>query len=863
MADSASNQKGPEQAMKSVLPPEELVAAEPFVEVAVLIPLRGKQVLGTNQRFKFFTYSVPPLLRGQLRPGHLVAVPFGQRRAQGVVMGTLHETKVKGLRDVDRLIHSAPVLWPLQLELARWMASYYVAPFSSCLTLFAPAGVITRSGGKGIARPLYEWRICLQIEPAEIAICLSKKGRDTHQKKVWDYLLANPHLCVGRNELLQACNLPAASGAIRALQQKGWLKVEGAEIKLGLELHEARLKSLALGGTSRYLYSLQMLAKQGGEAWKSELDALCKTPLKDWRWLADHGLIKLQEMQRLRNPIQSQAFPPSNALQLSRAQKLALDVMRERLYRKDGAPGQTVLLQGITGSGKTEVYLQALEICLAQGRQAIVLVPEISLTPQTVKRFAGRFPGRVSFVHSGLSTGERFDIYRLAHAGAIDVLVGPRSALFAPMARIGLIVLDEEHDDAFKQSAEEWGANSVFYDARRVAAEMSRRSGALLILGSATPSLGTLANVFRGKITRTILPERIGQTVKGFGALPLPPIELVDMRQELMAGNSSVFSRSLQEQLALVLSQGEQAILLMNRRGSRTFVLCRNCGHVLRCADCSICLTYHQDSQQLECHSCGQKDSPPRTCPDCQDKRIRYFGAGTELVTDELAKLLPAARILRWDADTARGKDNHIRFMKLVSSGQVDVIVGTQMIAKGLDLPLVTLVGVIAADTGLFMPDFRAPERTCQLLIQVAGRAGRSARGGRVLFQTYQPEHYAIQAAVQNDYERFCRRELQFREEMGYPPHRRMARLVYWDKDANKARKAGQSLKRAIRRELHRMGPQASQLEVLGPTAPFYERLRTYWRQQILILGHDPTRLLHKLEIPSGWRVDLDPVSTL
>ncbi len=863
MAESASNQKGPEPVTPKVFPPEDLVAGEPFVEVAVLIPLRAKQAPGTDQRFKFFTYSVPPRLRGQLQPGHLVAVPFGHRRAQGVVMGTLHETTVKGLRDVDRLVHAAPVLWPLQLELARWMASYYVAPLSSCLALFAPAGVITRSGGTGVARPLYEWRIRLQVEPADIGMSLSKKGRDTHQKRVWDYLLANPRTPLSRKQLLQACNLSAASGSIRALQQRGWLKVEGANIRLGLEPYEARLKSMVLGGTSKYLSSLQMLAKQGGEAWKSELDALRKTPLKDWRWLADKGLIQLQEMQRLRNPIRSQSFPPSNAPQLSRAQKMALDAMQGGLNHISGAAGQTVLLQGITGSGKTEVYLRALEICLAQGRQAIVLVPEISLTPQTVKRFAGRFPGRVSFVHSRLSTGERYDIYRQAHAGAIDVLVGPRSALFAPMAHIGLIVLDEEHDDAFKQSAEEWGSNSVFYDARRVAAEMSRRNGALLILGSATPSLGTLAGVFRGKIARTVLPERIGQTAAGLVALPLPPIELVDMRQELMAGNYSVFSRSLQKQLEMVLAQGEQAILLMNRRGSRTFVLCRSCGHVLRCADCSICLTYHQDSRQLECHACGQRESPPRTCPECRDKRIRYFGAGTELVTEELAKLLPAARILRWDADTARGKDNHIRFMNLVSSGQVDVIVGTQMIAKGLDLPLVTLVGVIAADMGLFMPDFRAPERTCQLLIQVAGRAGRSERGGRVLFQTYQPEHYAIQAAVQNDYERFCRRELQFREEMGYPPLRRMARLVYWDKDADRARRAGQSLKRAINRELQRMGSQASELEVLGPTAPFYERLRTYWRQQILIKGHDPACLLHNLEIPSGWRVDLDPVSTL
>lgn len=528
-----------------------------------------------------------------------------------------------------------------------------------------------------------------------------------------------------------------------------------------------------------------------------------------------------------------------------------------------GPPGQTALLQGVTGSGKTEVYLQALEFCLAQGQQAIVLVPEIALTPQTVKRFASRFPGRVSFVHSGLSTGERYDIFRQAHAGEVDVMVGPRSALFAPLARLGLIVLDEEHDDAFKQNAEEWGGSTVFYDARRVAAELSRRSGALLILGSATPSLGTLASAAEGKMARAILPVRMGQTAEGFGKLPLPAIESVDMRQELMAGNYSVFSRALQTQLTQVLASREQAILLMNRRGTRTFILCRTCGHVLHCQDCSTCLTYHGDSRRMECHSCGKASVPPRTCPECQDSRIRYFGAGTELVTEELNKLFPDARILRWDADTARRKGSHIDFMDVVSRGEADVIVGTQMIAKGLDLPLVTLVGVVAADIGLFMPDFRAPERTCQLLIQVAGRAGRSDLGGRVIIQTYQPEHYAIQAAALNDYEKFSTRELTFRKEMGYPPYRRMARLVFWDTDEGKARKAAKSLKRSIIRHLRLLDSSSQPLEVIGPAPPFYERLRTYWRQQILILGHDPAPFLRTLDIPSGWRVDLDPVSTL
>ncbi len=833
------------------------------MEIAVLIPLRGSRTAAATRDFKLFTYRIPPRLQGRLRPGQLVDVPFGPRRAQGIVTATLPETRVTGLRDVDRLIHPEPILWPHQLALARWMARSYVASFAACLALFVPPGVVTRRGGPGAARPLYAWHVQLRVASADFVACLGPMGRATQQKRVWDHLLAHPDRGFSRQELLQACGLPSSSGALRALQQKGWVKVAADGFRLGLAVPEAQYRALELGSTAKFLPLLQMVAHQGGKAWKSELDAHRKVPLRDWRWLADHGLVTLQEKRRLRNPIQGQSFPPSRAPQLNRFQAQALDLIQRHWTANGTSAGQTVLLQGITGSGKTEIYLRALEHCLAQGQQAIVLVPEIALTPQTVQRFASRFPDRVSFVHSGLSPGERFDIHWQVHAGAIDVLVGPRSALFAPMARLGLIVLDEEHDDAFKQNAEEWGDNTVFYDARSVAAEMSRRSGALLILGSATPSLGTLAQALKGEMARVILPERMGQTADGSGPLPLPPIELVDMRQELMAGHYSVFSRSLQQYLAQVLAYGEQAILLMNRRGRRTFVLCRSCGHVLHCQDCSTCLTYHGDTRRMECHTCGRETVPPRTCPECQDTRIRYFGAGTELVTEELSKLFPAARILRWDADTARAKDSHLRFMEAVSAGRVDVIVGTQMIAKGLDLPLVTLVGVVAADTGLFVPDFRAPERTCQLLIQVAGRAGRSARGGRVILQTYQPEHYAVQAAAQNDYEQFCRRELTFRAAMGYPPYRRLARLVYWDQDAAKARQAAQALKRAINRALRQALPADSSLEVIGPVPPFYERRRTFWRQQILILGDDPARLLRNLTLPPGWRVDLDPVSTL
>lgn len=820
-----------------------------------MLPLRGRAGAGEQSEFKMYTYAIPERLQGELRPGHLIRIPFGHSRAQGIVMRLLQETAVHELRQVERLSLPDPVLWPWQLDLAHWLADFCAAQLSDCLALFVPPGLVTRTGRS--VRPLYAWRIEQRAPASEFLERLAVLGRNTQQKRVWEHLRTGAGEFFEPREILRSAGLPATSRALYELRKKGLLVLRDGQVGTTQNAEDALSRTLELGGTAKYLPLLQALADRGGTAWKADLDEQTRTSLADWRWLADRGLVGLERRQRLRLPGASLDGPPSHVLPLNAEQAAAVGAMRDRLEGGQAAEDDGVLLQGVTGSGKTEVYLQALDTCLARGLQAFVLVPEIALTPQTVQRFAGRFPGRVSIVHSRLGTGERFDIFRQARAGAVDVIVGPRSALFAPLERPGLIVLDEEHDDSFKQNTEDWGGRGVSYDARLVAAEIGRRTGALLVLGSATPSLASLSRAWQGRLRHMKLAHRVGPQ----GTLPLPSTEVVDMRQELMAGNLSVFSRSLQRQLERVLANGEQAILLMNRRGRRTFVLCRSCGHVLHCPSCSTCLTYHGDTRQLECHTCDYVSPPPRSCPECGDHRIRYFGAGTELVTSELSRQFPSARVLRWDSDTARRKDSAQRLMDIVRSQQADIVVGTQMIAKGLDLPLVTLVGVVAADIGLFLPDFRAPERTCQLLVQVAGRAGRSDRGGRVIFQTYQPEHYAIQAAARNDYEQFCRRELHFRSQLGYPPHRRMARLVCWDADADAARQTARALRRRINKELRAM-PDAG-LEAIGPAPPYYERVRGHWRQQILILGPDPGRLLRLLDLQSPWRVDVDPVSTL
>ena len=852
------------------------IVAARFVEVAVFVPIQreyrpdtvdilnlAEEEIPLDKEFRLFHYAVPEALRGRLTPGHLVNVPFGPRKVQGIVMRLQHTTPVPA-RDVLSLAREEPVLRPYQIRLAAWMGHYYVAPLAACLALFVPPGVLSRTGGAATVRARHDWYIQLLVAAPDFVRALMRLGRTTQQSRVLECMLDHPRGVWSRRVLQKACDLPSPA-ALRALRQKGWIIQVEDTVRLARPEAEVQQFLLELKGTRKYLHYLEAIAARQEPVWKSDLAPATKLDLRGLRWLAEHDLIALQRRQRFRDPLAGAVFARSEPLTLTTQQQTVWDQLAPHLRPATRPAGyrHPILLQGVTGSGKTEIYLRAIQACMAQGGQAIVLVPEIALTPQTVRRFGGRFPGRVQVMHSRLGPGERYDVWRLVQAGEVDVLIGPRSALFAPMPRLGLIVIDEEHEDSYKQNAEEWGDQTVFYDARRVAEELGQRENALVLMGSATPSLQTLHRVFAGEILRLSLPYRVRETGHGGVPAPLPPIELVDMRQELMAGNLSVFSRALKTQLQRVMAQREQAILYINRRGTRSFVNCRACGHVLHCRVCSTPLTFHEDIQRLQCHTCGRESAVPRHCPVCQDRRIRFFGSGTQLVEKELRALLPMARVLRWDADSTRGKGQHQAIMEQFRAHQADILVGTQMVAKGLDLPLVTLVGVVAADVGLFLPDYRAPERTCQLLIQVAGRAGRSERGGRVVIQTYAPDHYGIQAAATHNYDQFCRRELQFRHEMAYPPHQRLARLVYWDKNAMRAEAMAQEMADSLRRAREALPGTASGLDIVGPTPPFYERVRGYWRWQILILGQDPATLIRSVPLPHGWRVDLDPVSTL
>ncbi|MEI8133302.1 MAG: primosomal protein N', partial [Leptolinea sp.] len=531
------------------------------------------------------------------------------------------------------------------------------------------------------------------------------------------------------------------------------------------------------------------------------------------------------------------------------------------LQNRDEKTLKPHLLEGVTGSGKTEIYLRAVEETLKSGHSAIVLVPEISLTPLAVQRFLTRFPGKVGLMHSKLTPGERYDTWRRARAGLLSVIIGPRSALFTPLQNLGLIIADECHDDSYYQTDP-----APAYNALHVAEMYSRITGSLFLVGSATPDITQLYHAMHSDWVHLKLPHRISS--RGNPAISsvdhlepgLPDVEIVDMREELKAGVRSMFSRNLQESLQQVLNADEQGILFLNRRGSATFIFCYDCGQSLKCPRCEIPLTFHTAANGLICHHCGYKRILPKTCPTCGGDRIRRFGAGTERVEAEIKTWLPGARTLRWDAETTRGKDAHEIILGHFSGHHADILIGTQMVAKGHDFPLVTLVGILMAETGLNLPDYRAEERTFQLITQVAGRAGRSSRGGKVILQTYQPDNYVIHSASRHDMSGFYAAEIEQRQRLQYPPFTRLARLLFQDTSEELCRTSAEKLLSAIQLRIERENLGAS--SVGGALPCFFARENGIYRYQVILRSPDPAHALQGLPL-GGCRVQIDPVDLL
>jgi primosomal protein N' (replication factor Y) len=556
--------------------------------------------------------------------------------------------------------------------------------------------------------------------------------------------------------------------------------------------------------------------------------------------LVREGMITVEEVEVRRDPLLGRTIPASEALPLTPDQQVALS----EILNSRPAP---ILLHGVTGSGKTEIYLQALAAMIAQGKRGIVLVPEIALTAQTVLRFASRFPGRVAIIHSALNMGERYDEWKRIRAGEVDVVIGSRSALFSPQPDLGIIILDEEHEPAYKQDE-----RHPTYHARDAAVKLGAILRIPVVLGSATPAVDTFYQAEQKRYRVVELSSRIGAS--------LPPVEVIDLRSELHAGNTSIISRRLQSELEHVLGRRQQAILFLNRRGAASCVLCRECGFVAMCDRCDVPLTYHSTERILLCHYCNQHSEVLHVCPSCKSMSMRYFGLGTEKVMHTIQHSFPAARLLRWDRDTARNRRAHEQLLDRFANREADVMVGTQMIAKGLDLPGVTLVGVISADIGLMLPDYSASERTFTLLTQVAGRAGRGEEAGRVIIQTFNPQHFAVDAASRHSFHEFYAAEIEARRRYGYPPFRRFVKFTYSHENRYRAQNEALLLRERLDEWIERLGLE--QTDIVGPAPAVMERLRGKYRWQMIARGPDLHPLLRVIDTP-GWDVDIDPVSTL
>ncbi|MBI4187164.1 MAG: primosomal protein N' [Chloroflexi bacterium] len=793
-----------------------------------------------------FSYAVPPGL--SIDVGQAVWVPFGDKVLQGIVLEPEQYPAVEETRDIAGVIEDRPVLSTSRVSLARWLSEHYLSPLFDAVALMLPPG-FERRAIPFISSP----PALLQREVSSLTLA---------QRDVLDLVLRQGK--VGLREVEKKLGKRKAQAAISQLVGRGLVlrsyELEPVKVRpkqelclsLAIDADRARQEADRLRRRAvKQSALLDFLARQTRPVpWTQVRQELgCDRAVA--RALAAGGLIELGQVEIKRDPLSGQKIVPSQPPTLTAAQEAALGSIRSSLAQatKGRASPSVFLLHGVTGSGKTEVYLQALAEAARLGKRGIVLVPEISLTPQTIERFASRFPGRVAVFHSRLSLGEQFDEWQRIRSGDFDVVIGSRSAIFAPQPDLGLIIIDEEHEWTYKQQD-----TSPRYHARDVALKLAELSGAVVVLGSATPDVETFYRAKRGDYCLLQLPERV---VPGEGS-PLPRVEVVDLRQELKAGNRSIFSRSLSRAVAQALAGGEQVILFLNRRGAATFVQCRSCGFVLRCRRCDVALAHHFAEDTMVCHQCNYRTPVPQFCPQCSSGRLKFLGMGTQKLEQEASDAFPSARLLRWDSDTATGRHAHEEILTRLREHRADILIGTQMIAKGLDLPLVTLVGVVSADTGLNLPDFRAGERTFQLLSQVAGRAGRGPLGGRVIIQTYSPEHYAVEAAARHDYSLFYERELAYRRQLGNPPFTRLVSLVYSNTNEGRCQREADRMKRLLVEEAESRG--IAGFSVIGPAPAFIRRLRGRFRWQLILRGADPAAMLSEVTIPQGWVVVIDPV---
>lgn len=800
-----------------------------YADVSLPVPL--------NQSF---TYSLPETLHHRVKPGSRLLVPFGSRKLAGIVLRVMAETSEPKLREALRLLDEEPAFDTAALNLARWISNYYCAPLGEVLRVMAPlSGEVRQSKaysltdtGRDVAKQLH----------------LGENAPDV-ASQVMQLLQKRP---LSGGQLLK--KVPDAQRALKSLIKKGWVHMEevagvrdplrASSERLRVVAPEARLEGKFKKAERELLSYLEL---HPGSHNLAELDDKVRGASEAARALARRQLLRLEPEAQVIAP-----YPYKPAPTLNTFQQAAFDEIVKAIEARAFA---AFLLHGITGSGKTEVYLSAIEACLARGRNAMLLVPEIALTPAMAGQFYHRFGDRVAILHSAFHDAERAEQWRRIRRGAAQVVVGTRSGVFAPVQNLGLIIVDEEHDGSYKQG------DTPRYNGRDVAVVRAHSNGACVVMGSATPSLESRHNAEKGKYRLLVMPERVERR-------PLPDVEIIDMREEFLeTRKQNTFSRRMLEAIQDRLGSGEQVMLLHNRRGFSSFAACRACGHKLECINCAVTLTYHKRDRRMLCHYCDYSERVPSVCPKCGSEHVHFLGTGSERVEDELHGHFPTARIARMDRDTVSGKRHFETILSGFRDRAYDILVGTQMIAKGHDIPNVTLVGVTSADAALGMPDFRAGERTFQLLTQVAGRAGRGHLPGQVLIQTIQPEHYAIQLAGAQNYAGFYEREMHFRKQMSYPPFTALANVLLRSESKEEAMRMSGEIARVLT-------PPPDNIRVLGPAEAPVPRLKNEFRYQLLIKSADRktlNELLRSLQAYAAERkwspvslvIDVDPLTLL
>ncbi|MGW8425635.1 primosomal protein N' [Peribacillus simplex] len=751
-----------------------------------------------KQTDREFDYRIPEKWNQVIKPGMRVIVPFGPRMVQGFVTGLKAKSDFAKLRNIKEPMDLEPILNDELLQLGDWLTKEAMCFKISALQAMLPAAMKAK----------YE-KVIKVVEDKKDQLPLFIQNLFGKNDSIsWKDVIEGENASLFQKEM-QNGNLELVYNVKNRLNKKTVRVIKSL-------LSPKELKEMASAMSShakKQQELLQYFIEHQEPIPLKELLELINTSSGTVKSLVAKGALAEMDQEIYRDPYENRVFEKSTPFTLTAEQTAALKPINEKIHHDEH---DVFLLYGVTGSGKTEVYLQAIASVIEKGKEAIMLVPEISLTPQTVKRFKERFGEQVAVMHSGLSVGEKYDEWRKIHRKEVKVVVGARSAVFAPFENLGLIIIDEEHESSYKQE------ETPRYHARDVAIERAKSYKCPVILGSATPTLESFARAKKNVYKLLTLSQRMNKNA-------LPAVDIVDMREELRTGNRSMFSELLFTKLKDRLEKGEQTVLMLNKRGHSSFVMCRSCGLVINCPNCDISLTYHRFNDIMKCHYCGFEEGMPSVCPECESEHIRFFGTGTQKVEEELAKILPEARVIRMDVDTTSKKGSHERLLNAFGEGKADILLGTQMIAKGLDFPNITLVGVLSADTMLHLPDFRSSEKTFQLLTQVSGRAGRHQLPGEVVIQTYTPEHYSIELSALQDFDAFYEREMHLRRQSHYPPYYYVVLITVSHEDLMKTVSVTEKITNYLGSRLNRDSI------VLGPVASPISRINNRYRYQCLI----------------------------